>query len=146
MIIARKVTSINWDQLMDDVQAYGHVDPEELVHEIVHIYLCDGKEAFEYVGKPSSVNERILKKYTSKSGQTKHEIKTSAITYLILEPLGQAELEIILSNMRSNIEYEYINAQQALLKFNELIIDSKIKNIAVKIKKHLIENYEISTR
>jgi len=134
------VPKIDWLTLKDDLKSYQSCDPEELVHELVHVYLCSGQEAFKFVGSQHVVADLIKAKYKTETGRNRTEIKTSAITFLVLQPLGQTDLNTVISNMHSNINYA--DPKEADQKFYSYIADKKLIRIAKKIHIHIVNNYE----
>ena len=104
--------NINWKQV---VKKFGIKPPfnnftgEEIVHEIAHVYLCQGKKAFNgNIGSQKNVDKIIQSKYKKDSFWSDlHEIKTSAVTFLVLEKLGESDITNIFHDMRSNISLKW---------------------------------------
>src|ERR1700748_1597165 len=104
--IQRHVPKIDWLQIIIDLnmEATQINEPDDLVHELAHMYLAKKELAFEFHPKDSSCDPLYVKynqkyvasiikeRFKTDSSRDKNEIQSAAVTFLVLQPLGQTNL------------------------------------------------------
>src|SRR5882762_3696316 len=106
----RTSEQMNWEKIRDSIglklETYDPgFDLESVVHEFSHIYDCLGKAAYKWKGDEYKVAKLIEKNYPTEFEQDLHELRVSAITYLVLEP--HTDKQAILDSACSNVNFRY---------------------------------------
>lgn len=117
------------ESLLEDCQI--NVDTlEEFVHEFVHYFLCKQKlkeKMYFNIGNGRQVDSLISRAYPNVYHSDLHEIKTSAITFLILQKMKDLtfDKDFILNAMLGNLLYsEKLDESRAAFLF-EKSLESK---------------------
>lgn len=127
MIESNKTYKINWDKIISDLNMpeSQSVSPDCIIHELAHMYLAKKDLAFvrredllgpqtpvnryPHMYSQDYVNKIIRARYKTNYSLDKNEIESSAVSYLVLQPLGQVNLLECLKSMRGNLSKEYWN-------------------------------------
>lgn len=139
------IPNIDWNKIVADLKMdpnQNH-DPEEVVHEICHVYDCKKDEAFKLIGNQRDVASIINLTYKANYAKDRAEIRVSAMTYLVLEPLGHANLRLILDNMYGNLALLNLNNKEEYIDkcnkvFLKFIRDDKVQCQANKVREFLL--------
>lgn len=118
----------------------GIIDPESWIHELVHLYDVIKDDAFKDIGSYSQndINNLINSKYIQNAAKDRSEIRVSAITFLIMQRIGNANITQIIYDMRSNLIVRYdLNIDR--IKFLDAVADAKNIATANKILKFIEE-------
>lgn len=123
-------------------------DPESIVHEIAHVLDAEGMARVKKggIGNQRDVGRIVNQRFTSSKSLNLSELRTSAITFLTLEPFGQAKLTSILSSAQDNLngldrlERLGESKEDALtLRLLTYIKSSKIRRQVDALRQHLIQ-------
>lgn len=125
----KNIQNINWPAL----QAFlltTETEPEGLIHELAHAYDCLGPNVFIHgqIGNREKVNDLLHIKYHATSlicteEAEEAEIYASALTYIVLESLGQANIAQICNVLYNSVhKFNTINIRA---KFFEYILESE---------------------
>jgi hypothetical protein len=127
MIQTTKTYIINWHKIMSDLNMPESQSgyPDDIVHELAHMYLAkkdlafvrredlEGPQTpankFPHMYSQDYVNKTIRARYKTTYSLDKNEIESAAVSFLVLQPLGQADLLECLKSMRGNLSRDYWN-------------------------------------
>jgi hypothetical protein len=121
MYAVRIIPQIDWDQIIQDLNMdpTQNNDPDELVHELAHMYLARKELAFKFHPTDPSCDSKFVKynqnyvakiikeRFKTDYSRDKNEIESAAVTYLVLQPLGQTDLLLNIKTMRGNLSFSY---------------------------------------
>lgn len=156
----KPIQIIDWMKL-ESFLGTKEYDPEGIVHELAHVYDCIGKKAFDGpIGKQHDVSRLIEQSYDKQSALDRAEIRVSAITFLVLQPLGYANINDIIDSMRGNLSRSWfekhgdVNHQDTRLKANDASLTKFMEFVrhhnetrldSTCIRNFLLENFTVPT-
>lgn len=148
-IQAHPITQIDWDRMQKDLGT-REFDPEGIVHELVHTIRCIGKDAYQDVGIQATVADRLRATFKTNRGRDNEEVKASVLTFLVLQPLGYADLDDIIRGMAGNMSLDFFHRHQegrlaaAYLLFTESMQGEKgkkLKGKANRIREEIMKRW-----
>lgn len=117
---------INWNKVEQKLKTNEFSRPDAIIHELSHAYLCIGKRAFKDIGKQKDVVRLIREHFKVPENQDlwpdqfyptehiklrklldRHEIRTAALSFIVLEMLGDSNLLLILSELKPAVSTFY---------------------------------------
>lgn len=140
------VPDIDWSELQSTIET-NEDDPSDIIHELVHAYECIGRRAFEKpIGRQLAVSRMIKDKYGENCRNTRtgnrHEVRVSAISFLVLQPFGQADFARIVHECWANMNrdfHQYDTVVQGIVKYLDQASAQKaadnVRNFCLKFKR-----------
>lgn len=154
-----QVTKIDWS-LAQEFFGTNEPSPENFVHELAHSFDIFGCKAFNTkIGTQAELAKRIHSNYETVLDADLAEMKVSAGTFLVLQPLGFLDINEIIHSMCGNLsmdwylQYGKLNHQDTRSKGRKVAENEFMKYIrdsnsvahraSISIRDVLVSNFEL---
>lgn len=138
----REIQKIDWAEIVK-VHGYTVADtPEEILHELSHVFDIMGEGAFHQTGMTQKEIALLCKKhYKTPTAADESEVRVSALTFLVCEIFGQTDLHETISSAGNNVSGNFKHQVNEM--FIGLLNDSKLKSDAKTIALYILSNFSM---